>query len=477
MRLVRRHWLFAGVLTLAVAVRAVTMIGYPQPVWFEDSFDYVGVAERMQPYPIRPSGYSFVLWLTRPLHSFAAVTALQHLMGLAMGVMLYLLIRRRAPRLAKPWAVLVVCPVLLDGYQIFFEHTILSDVLFSFLVTTATTITLWTPRISLVRAALAALFIAAAVLTRSTGLVLLPLLAGYLLINRAGWRALGAASAVAALCLGGYALWYDAWHGSPALNGGSGVWLWARTMPIADCTRTVPRADEAILCPSGPREGRPSSPAFIWSPWSPLRKIPGHAITMRPDLFHPQIDDLAGRFARRVILSQPLDYLGLVAKDAARTLAWGRGPDPGPIFYNRYAFPNAAGPLPDGVRIAGGTIQHDLRAYEQGAVAIRFDEPMAGIMRGYLSYVYLPGTVFGLLLGYTAVRAVRRRGETGKAVALPLAFAVALVIAPVVVAAYDSRYWLPAVPLLGMAAAISFADRLPVRPLVRPAVRVDASMS
>jgi hypothetical protein len=52
MRLLRRHRLFAVVFSLAVALRILVSVGY-SVVWFEDSFDYVGVAQRMQPYPVR----------------------------------------------------------------------------------------------------------------------------------------------------------------------------------------------------------------------------------------------------------------------------------------------------------------------------------------------------------------------------------------------------------------------------------------
>ncbi|MEV7908639.1 hypothetical protein, partial [Streptomyces anulatus] len=75
MRPLLRHRIFGAVLVLAAALRVLAMGGYPA-VWFEDSFEYVGVAQRIQPYPVRPSGYSFLLWAMEPLHSFLAVAAL-----------------------------------------------------------------------------------------------------------------------------------------------------------------------------------------------------------------------------------------------------------------------------------------------------------------------------------------------------------------------------------------------------------------
>ncbi|MEU8271690.1 hypothetical protein AB0B89_31595 [Sphaerisporangium sp. NPDC049002] len=452
MRLLFQHRQFAAVFALGLALRVLTMVGYSPVVWFEDAFDYVGVAERLRPYPVRPSGYPILLWAMRPLHSFAVVVGLQHLSGLAMGVMVYALVLRRTRNPRKWSAVLASAPVLLDAYQIFFEHTILSDPLFSFLVVTAVTVTLWTPRVSLRRAASVGLLLAAAALTRSIGVALLPVFAGYLVVNRSGWRTLLVTVVAAAVPLGCYAAWYGSWHGSPAINGGSGVWLWARTMPFADCQKIRPAADEAVLCPAQPVGRRPSSPHFIWADWSPLRNVPGHSVTTRGDLFHPGIDRLAGNLARRAISSQPSDYLQLVVEDLKRALNWRRGPDPktAQIGFNRYAFPNVSGgPPPDEIRIPGATIRQDLQAYERGQTVTRFCEPAAEVMRTYQSLSFMPGPIFGALFaGATVVSAMGWARRSSGEVVLPLVSAIGLVISPVLVTAYDSRYLLPAIPLL-----------------------------
>src|SRR5258708_8062096 len=72
-----------------------------------------------------------------------AVAAVQHLLGLAMAVVLYLLLLRRGvPR----WlAALATAPVLLDAYQVQIEQTIMPDTWFEALIVPGLAILLWPP--------------------------------------------------------------------------------------------------------------------------------------------------------------------------------------------------------------------------------------------------------------------------------------------------------------------------------------------
>jgi hypothetical protein len=85
----------AIVLGGAVGLRAVVMLGFPPAMWFNDSYSYVFDAVHRIASQERPSGYPVLLALLMPLHSFTAVVAAQHLMGLGMGVASYALLRRR----------------------------------------------------------------------------------------------------------------------------------------------------------------------------------------------------------------------------------------------------------------------------------------------------------------------------------------------------------------------------------------------
>ena len=100
--------------------------------------------------------------LCEPFHSLTLVTGVQHLMGLDVAVMIYLLLRRSGvpPR----WATVATLPVLLDGFEIEDEHMVMAEALFTFLVMLAMLLILWRARVPWPVALLAGLWPA----TRST---------------------------------------------------------------------------------------------------------------------------------------------------------------------------------------------------------------------------------------------------------------------------------------------------------------------
>jgi len=138
------HRLFVIVLIPAVLLRADAELGYRWQAWFNDSFEYITNTIHFNLDPTRVSGYSVLLKILQPFHSYALITILQHLMGLAIAVMIYALARHRFG--APAWlATLATVPVLYDGFEIQLEHLILSDVPFLFLLTLATTLLMWDP--------------------------------------------------------------------------------------------------------------------------------------------------------------------------------------------------------------------------------------------------------------------------------------------------------------------------------------------
>ena len=121
------------------------MLGFRWVLWFNDSYQYLQFTlGAFRPDPTRPSGYSVYLRLLEPLHSFAVVTVSQHLMGLAIGIMIYALLVHRFK--VPLWiAALAAVPALYDAYQIELEHLLMADTLFALLITAAITVAMWRP--------------------------------------------------------------------------------------------------------------------------------------------------------------------------------------------------------------------------------------------------------------------------------------------------------------------------------------------
>ncbi|GII61366.1 hypothetical protein Skr01_14510 [Sphaerisporangium krabiense] len=449
----RPHRVFLLLLAVGAALRAVAMLGYRPALWFPDSYTYVVTAMRPRPDLVRPAGYSMFLRLLEPFHGFMVVTAVQHLIGLAVGVLLYVtVLRAGGPRWA---AALATVPALLDAYQIQLEHLLVSDSLFALLVLGGVVAASRPPTWR--SACAAGLLLAAATLTRTAGLPLIGLVTCWLLArawtSRRGARRrpvvlAGLALVVALVPVGAYAGWFAATYHRFGIVGSNGVFLYSRTMAFADCAVMRPPADLAVLCDPTPPARRPPSQEYIWSATSPVVALPGITFT-------ESTDRLAGRFASLAIRSQPFDYAASVLGEVARTFVWGRPVYPDREIYGYYQFP-AESPPPPGRYPA--TVGAEFAArYERGPIGTRLVEPFAGVMRAYQDVARLPGTVLLLvMLAPPVVVAVRRRrgGRTGTAWTLPWLGSLALLAIPAATAQFDYRYVLPAVPLACLAAAL-----------------------
>ncbi|GAB2813926.1 hypothetical protein GCM10022221_09640 [Actinocorallia aurea] len=445
-----RHRVLLGALAVAVLLRLVTVLGYRWAIWFPDSYPYVEIALNPRPDVVRTFGYPFLLFLLRPLHSFAVVVVVQHLMGLASAVILYGLVRRphlfRFGKALPGWAAtLVVAPVLFDGNQIELEHLLLSDTYFLLLVSGAAALVLWDARPSARRVAAACLLLSMAAITRTIGLPLLIIVLVFLVIRRAGWRTVVAGAVTAVVPIAAYMTWYASANGPFALSGTDGVFLYSRTMTFADCDEFGDRlpVDAYPLCDSTPPEQRRASHFYVWEE-SQIFRYPG-------GIFDPYKSELARTFAKEAILAQPGDYLATVLEDFGRTFRWDRPVYPDPKTYGYYIFPEEPQEYWPG-RDA------QMSRYDAQAEATRVVEPFAGIMRAYQKGVYLPGTVLGVLL-LAALGGVAARWRTfGGPALLPFGFAMALLVIPPATVLFDYRYVLPAVPFASVAAAIALRE-------------------
>ena len=143
----RRHWVLVLLLVVGVVLRAMAQIGYEPALLFIDSKKYIfGTTSDYNAWgSYDPIGYT--LMVLRPVLMFADlafVALLQHVLGLAMAVALYVLMLRRG---VSSWlAALAVAPVLLDAYQLNAEQTIMPDVLFEALLVAGIVLLLWKPQ-------------------------------------------------------------------------------------------------------------------------------------------------------------------------------------------------------------------------------------------------------------------------------------------------------------------------------------------
>ena len=489
----RRHWLFGAVLALAIVVRLLVMLAFRPIMWFGgDSASYLATGLRLTADPSRVGGYGFLLWLLRPAGSFVLVAAVQHAMGLASGLLVYVLAcRYRLP----PWAgTLAAVPALFDAYQLQLEQDLLPDAAFAFLVVLAMYLVLRVPgQRRPVAVAAAAFLLGISALVWPVGLILLLILViaivGWAVRGRLSWSLLswrtqsaagrpagGPALAPAAGRLGGllavivmlaagaapvlgYAAWFSSHEHQFTLTRSEGVFLWARTMSFADCTVIKPPAGELFLCP--PPGARKASSLYVWDGDSPLLHRAGGR-------FGQQTNSRALDFALRAITAQPGGYAAAAGHDFLLSFYWDRPVHPSTGIVDRYSFADATTAwVPSAMRTpGGGTVSGDQAAYADHPSPTHAAAPFASWMVSYQKWVYLRGTLLGLIMLAWPVTALirrfapwprpeRRRG--GGAGALPWAFALTILAVPPLTVDFDLRYLVPAIPAACLAAVLGFA--------------------
>ena len=458
MRVLRRHWLIAVLLTAGLALRLLAQFGYRPALFYIDTIRYLYNSGGNDPV-----GYRLPLRAILAVGDLAAVAAVQHVLGLAMAVAIYLtLLRRGTPR----WlAALAAAPVLLDAYQIQIEQMILPDVWFQALIVAGVAVLLLSQRQAarnlhpaLRIVVIAGLIFGVCATFRQVGEILvLPALL-YLIVAGGGWRAVLARSAaftaafavpVLGYMTGSYFLTGHFYLSHSGVTTAYGRMAWA-----ADCRGLRLPAVQRALCPT-PDQRALGPDGLEHSPLSPIKPY------YTGPLSH-QASQLVASFNAAVLRQQPGRVAVSYLRDVVKPFALTRTGSPGDPPISRWQF-QADYPF---LR-PHATPSVVLPAIAQyGGGRPRVWHAAAGFLRGYqLGGGYTPGPLlaFCVLAGLagSVLAGLRRRVsvERGRlALACLLFFGCgAAVVALSDLFEFSWRYQLPALVTLPPAAAAAVA--------------------
>jgi len=396
---VRRHWLVTVLLAAGLVLRVLAAAAYRPALFYIDTTRYLYNAEGMDPVgykgPLRA-----ILWLA----NFDAVAAIQHLLGLGMAVLIYvLLLRRGAPR----WlAALATAPVLLDAYQVQAEQAIMPTAWFQALIVAGLAILLWRPGVSWRRVLAGGLLLGTSATFAQVGEALLIPAVIYVLALGGGWRqAIGKAGAlcgafalpILAYCTGSYLLAGDFFLSHTGVTS-----FYGRAAAAANCGTIRLPAAERGMCPTPAQQA--AGPDWLeYGGTSPIRPYYAH-------LPRAETDSLISDFNHRVLTQQPGRLAAAYGRDVVKLFALTRNGSPGDTPISRWQFQTTFPYFPPHAtpRIVATAVGQ----YGGGAPAVW--RPAAGFLRGYqLGGGYTPGPLLALcalagLAGSAAV-ALRRR--------------------------------------------------------------------
>jgi len=307
----RYHWLAAVLVVIGLALRVITWMAYHPALLYIDSVKYLYRGWQGSD----PLGYKIPLKIVLAVGNLGTVTALQHLLGLGMGVAIYMLLVRRG---INRWlAALAIAPVLLDGYQLQAEATIMPDVLFEGMVVAGICILLWKPTVNWIAVILSGLIFGLSATVRELGLWMLAPAVLYLLgsryvrVSRDDWYMVWLKSCVLALAFLLPVVTYcgisyeDSGHFRLSVKGSAA----GRMAQSADCATLKASAAVLQLCP--PPAMQKQSPDWLeHSSQSTLLDLPP---TLGPERLK-----LTSEFDHAVERQQPLRVVGSVLRDSIR---------------------------------------------------------------------------------------------------------------------------------------------------------------
>jgi len=327
-RVLRRHWLAAALLAAGLVLRVLAQFAYRPALFYIDSVKYLYSAQGND-----PEGYKLPLRAILLVANFNTVVAIQHLLGLGIAVVIYVLLTRRG--VSRWLAALAMAPVLLDAYQLQNEQTIMPGTWFEALIVTGIAILLWHPRVSWQRAVAAGIVLGSSATVAQVGEALIPPAAIFVLAaGAASWRhaiakaaALCAACAlpILAYCTGSYLLgagFFLSHQGATSVYG--------RMAAAVDCaTIKLPPAERG-LCPTPAQQAR-GDDWLEFGAYAPVQHYYRH-------LPRAEVNSLVTSFSHAVLSQQPLRVLDAYGRDVLKLFAVTRVTAPGDPPISRWQF-------------------------------------------------------------------------------------------------------------------------------------------
>jgi 4-amino-4-deoxy-L-arabinose transferase-like glycosyltransferase len=445
-----------AVLVLAgVALRVVAALSWwPIATNLGDSWPYATHALH-DPFddPMHPAGYSLALavigFFTRDV---GVVSVLQNLMGIASALILFAGVRRLC---GSPWPGLLGAAVILLGAdQVFLERTIMSETFFTLLLSAtiyATARALESPERWYPWPLAAAALGLAMGITRSAGLVLLPLIALALLLAAprpwlARWRPVAAFSALVVVGLLAFASANDISHDRFEIAPTPGWHLYSRAATVADCSEFQPPEGTQALCEQTGREERLGMDWYLYYPRSPATRLFGN-ITEAEGAGDAQL----GAWARRAILADPRAYLEVVWPDLEAY-----------YFPEGYEYKFGKGvSLDDQLDWSAEWNARGVRTTAKGMeeffdpFSIERDAGLLGFLHDYQRVFRFGGTALTIATLLTLLGLCLGRRRERIALMLLGVGSVAMILIPTFSVNYSGRYTVPPAGLLAAAAAIA----------------------
>ncbi len=441
----RRNLLFVVLFIAGAVLRLLVVLAY-QPVLMlqKDTYIYLQTAVSSgNPSNFRPALYS--LFFLKPLLIFdnlAIVPIVQHVAGLAISLILYVLLRRLA--VPPVLAALGTAPLLLDGYQLDLEHYLLTETFFDILMVAAFILLAWKVRPSVPAVGLAGALLAMAGLTRFVGMTLIVPAALFVIFRRMGWLRFATLAVAFVIPLASYSLWFRSSSGTLGVTDRNGFFLYGRVASFADCSKLELRRELERFCFTEPPEERgPNYGVFALDvPPSKLQRIPNANAKLL-------------QFSKSAIFGQPLDYVRVVVADFVRFLEATSPTDQEP-YAKRWRFPRSlddADPHPFVVKRKGSAPPN------LGFEKFRIDRTRAEQLRTYQGILYTRGPilallfVLGLIGAIVGLKVAEGRNLRAESI-LFVGSGLILLIVPVMTTVYHFRYVIPVLPVLGPAGAL-----------------------